>query len=196
MSAEVLAGLQWRLYLKVCVCVCLPHSKPYPLDRSVTVLIELPPWPFVHTYLTVMCLGLAGSHTLISSATRWPYVRVVIQLCVWTNESVCLSCCLDTVFLCVYMVSHCSPDRDSVAQSVCPLTRFGFGYWDTWMSRARGHVEKLALTHIDMAFVAVGNGKESVGACSINTEWFPLICSRCTGQISCFPLLANHKSIT
>lgn len=47
----------------VCVCECAnvrvseQHSKPYALDSSVTVWIELPSWPFVH----VFDLSVSGS---------------------------------------------------------------------------------------------------------------------------------------
>ncbi len=56
----------------------------------------------------IFALDVSGScsRTLVSSATHWPYVRVAIQFCVWTNESVCMSCCLGTVFVfvCACMV--------------------------------------------------------------------------------------------
>lgn len=83
---------------------------------------------FVGIYLTSACSGLAVS--------SWPYVHLVTQLCTWTNGWCAMSLC---VCFCVCLVSHCSPDKDSVAQAVCPLTRFGgwLRHWDVQDTRSR-----------------------------------------------------------
>lgn len=99
--AEVLLayseGFIWK-----CLCVCLNVcvlptllSEPYPLDRSVSVLIELPSWPFVHTYLTSECLGLATTPLISSFLTLCPCCNTALCANKWQR----VSCC--SVFLCV-----------------------------------------------------------------------------------------------
>lgn len=76
------------------------------------MLIELHSWPFVYMYLTSACLGLEATPRFLGLLTDLMPVCGVTQLFV----------CLVAVFYCVYMVSHCFPDRDSVAQSATGLS--------------------------------------------------------------------------
>lgn len=211
------SGLQWRLYLKLCVCDCVCVHLCVCLQATLQIISVWQKCCCVdRARLVAFCphivdLNVSGScdRTLISSVTYWPYVCVVVvQPSVWANVSVCVCVCvcvracpvvLTLCFcVCVHGESPSSlPERVWLSLSlVCLPTNQIWRVMETHGCPGRKvTLRNGSQTHRQDFFHAVAYSKESVGACFSRTEQFPLICSRGTGQTSCFSLCCKHPDL-